>query len=76
MTVKCSDGRGYRLSTGADAGVCKLYVDRGKVIGGFCTDGTNSVLQSCSTGCKEITGSGTCETIHPSAINNENSHGG
>ena len=67
VTVKCPTGRSYRLSTGSDGGVCKIYVERGKVTGGFCTDGSNSVLQTCSTGCKEMTGSGACAEIDPTA---------
>jgi len=46
--------------------MCKAYVDLGRVIGGICTDGSNSALQSCSTGCREITGSGSCEKLDPS----------
>ena len=50
----------YKLTTGSSEGLCKLFVDLGRVTGAFCTDGTNSALQACSTGCKETTGSGSC----------------
>lgn len=66
VTIKCPNGHNYRLTTGNNGGVCKVYLDHGKVIGGFCTDGTNSALQTCSTGCKETTGSGACEKQDPS----------
>jgi hypothetical protein len=69
VTVKCPSGHSYRLTTGSDGGVCKIYVDHGKVTGGFCTDGTNSALQTCATGCKEITGSGACDKHDPTAPN-------
>jgi hypothetical protein len=75
VTVKCPNGHNYRLTTGSDGGVCKIYVDRGKVTGGFCTDGTNSALQTCSTGCKEMTGSGACDKQDPNAPNDETSGG-
>jgi hypothetical protein len=69
VTVECPNGHEYRLTTGSDRGVCKMYFERGRVIGSFCTDGANSALQTCSTGCKEITGSGACEKQDPSAPN-------
>jgi hypothetical protein len=75
IKVECPDGHHYRLTTGSDGGVCKIYVDRGKVTGGFCTDGTNSALQTCSTGCKEITGSGACEKQDPNAADDVTSGG-
>jgi hypothetical protein len=68
ITIKCPSGDRYKLTTGTIEGMCKAYVDVGKVIGGICTDGTNSALQSCSTGCGEITGSGGCEKLDPSAV--------
>jgi hypothetical protein len=70
MTIKCLGGYSYRLTTGTNGGVCKLYVDRGRVTGGFCTDGTNSALQTCATGCKEMTGAGLCEKQDPAAPGN------
>jgi hypothetical protein len=39
VTIKCPNGRQYRLTTGSGVGACKVYVDHGRVIGGFCTDG-------------------------------------
>lgn len=67
LAITCPNGDHYKLTTGTTEGLCKVYVERGRVIGGLCTDGTNSALQSCSTGCKEITGSGSCEKQDPSA---------
>jgi hypothetical protein len=67
VAINCPSGDHYKLTTGSIEGLCKVYVERGRVIGGFCTDGNNSALQSCSTGCKEITGSGGCEKLDPSA---------
>ena len=67
ITIKCPNGDRYKLTTGTVEGMCKAYVDLGSVIGGICTDGSNSALQSCSTGCREITGSGSCEKLDPSA---------
>lgn len=60
VTVACRNGDRYKLTTGSTEGACKILVESGSVKGAFCTDGTNSALQSCSTGCKEITGSGAC----------------
>jgi hypothetical protein len=65
--VKCRNGNSYKLATGSDAGVCKIYVENGGVTGGLCTDGTNSALQTCATGCGQVMGSGTCEKQEPSA---------
>ncbi|HEU4517123.1 MAG TPA: hypothetical protein VFR77_07450 [Steroidobacteraceae bacterium] len=67
VTVKCANGDHYKLTTGSNDGACKVYVDRGRILGGFCTDGSNSASQTCSTGCKEVTGSGACEKQDPSA---------
>jgi hypothetical protein len=75
VTIKCANGYHYKLTTGSDLGVCKVYVDRGRVSGGFCTDGTNSALQTCSTGCKEVAGSGACEKQDPSTADDTTSGG-
>jgi hypothetical protein len=50
----------YKLTTGSSEGACKVFVEQGRVTGAMCTDGTNSALQTCSTGCQETTGSGRC----------------
>lgn len=60
VTVKCRNGVSYKLTTGSNEGACKLVVDDGEISGAFCTDGTNSAMQTCATGCKESTGSGGC----------------
>ena len=75
VTINCPNGDHYRLTTGSIEGLCKVYLDRGRVIGGLCTDGNNSALQSCSTGCKEMTGSGACEKQDPSAADDATSGG-
>lgn len=75
LAISCPNGDHYKLTTGTTEGLCKIYVERGRVIGGLCTDGTNSALQSCSTGCKEITGSGGCEKQDPSAADDATSGG-
>jgi hypothetical protein len=75
VTIKCPNGRQYRLTTGSGVGACKVYVDHGRVIGGFCTDGAMA-RQACSTGCLEITGSGTCEQHNPDAAGNDSWRGG
>jgi hypothetical protein len=76
ITIKCPNGRQYRLTTGSGGGACKVYVDHGRVIGGFCTDGGNAARQTCSTGCLEITGSGGCEQHNPDAAGDDSSPGG
>ena len=68
VVVKCGSGNSYKLATGSNAGVCKVYVENGGVTGGICTDGTNSALQTCATGCGQVMGSGTCEKQEPNAI--------
>ena len=67
ITVKCANGDHYKLTTGSNDGACKIYVDHGRILGGYCTDGSNSASQTCSTGCKEVTGSGVCEKQNPAA---------
>ncbi len=66
ITIRCPNGHNFRLATGSELGACKVYAERGRVIGGFCTDGSNSARQTCATGCKEVTGSGSCEAVDPS----------
>ncbi len=60
IAITCDKKVSYKLTTGSSEGACKLFVEQGKVTGAFCTDGTNSALQACSTGCGETTGSGGC----------------
>jgi hypothetical protein len=60
IAITCGNKVSYKLTTGSSEGACKVFVDQGKVTGAFCTDGTNSALQACSTGCEETTGSGGC----------------
>ena len=60
IAITCHNRVSYKLTTGSSEGLCKLFVDLGKVTGAFCTDGANSALQACSTGCEETTGSGGC----------------
>jgi len=67
VAVKCGNGTSYKLATGSNAGVCKIYVENGGVTGGLCTDGTNSALQTCATGCGQVMGSGTCEKQEPNS---------
>jgi hypothetical protein len=69
-TIKCPNGDRYKLSTGTTEGLCKVYVDLGTIRGGLCTDGTNSALQSCTSGCGELRGTGSCEKLDPSAADN------
>ena len=69
VAVKCHNGDSYKLATGSNQGACKLYVENGGVKGGFCTDGENSALQTCATGCKQTMGSGICEKQDPSVSN-------
>jgi len=71
VAVKCGNGNSYKLATGSDTGVCKVYVENGGVTGGLCTDGTNSALQTCATGCGQVMGSGTCEKQEPNATEPE-----
>jgi hypothetical protein len=75
VTIKCPNGYHYKLTTGSDLGVCKVYLERGRVSGGFCTDGTNTALQTCATGCKEVAGSGACEKQDPSTADDTTSGG-
>ena len=75
MTVKCANGDHYKLTTGSNDGACKVYVDHGRILGGYCTDGSNSASQTCSTGCKEVTGSGICEKQNPAAPDQSPSQG-
>ncbi len=70
VTIKCPNGDHYQLTTGSNEGLCKVYVNLGSVIGGLCTDGSNSALQSCSTGCKDTAGSGGCEKLDPASRDN------
>jgi hypothetical protein len=65
VTIKCPGGNHYRLSTGSSAGACKLYQERGRILGGLCTDGANSARQTCASGCLEITGAGVCDKDDP-----------
>ena len=60
IAITCHNRVSYKLTTGSSEGACKLFVEQGRVTGAFCTDGANSALQSCSTGCMETTGSGGC----------------
>jgi hypothetical protein len=66
-TITCPNGNRYQLTTESREGQCKIYRDLGTVIGGLCTDGANSALQSCAEGCKETRGSGACRKLDPSA---------
>jgi hypothetical protein len=66
-TIKCPNGDRYKLSTGTIEGQCKVYVDLGTIKGGLCTDGTNSALQSCTSGCGELRGTGACEKLAPTS---------
>jgi hypothetical protein len=70
--VKCRNGFHFQVSTGSNQGVCKVYVERGVVVGAYCTDGSNSALQTCSSGCKDVTGSGQCTMRDPTGINGAN----
>ena len=75
MTVKCANGDHYKLTTGSNDGACKIYIDHGRILGGYCTDGSNSASQTCSTGCKEVTGSGVCEKQNPATPDQTPSQG-
>jgi hypothetical protein len=67
LRIQCPGGDQYRLTTGNADGVCKVYFDRGQIVGGYCTDGSNSASQTCSTGCQQTTGTGACERLDPNA---------
>jgi hypothetical protein len=74
-TIKCPNGDRYKLATGSIEGQCKVYLNLGTVVGGLCTDGSNSALQSCTSGCGEMTGSGSCEKLDPNSADDAASGG-
>lgn len=65
VTVECTGGNSYDLSTGSSKGKCRVLRNKaGDVIGGYCEDGDDNLAGvACGAGCVGAEGSGSCKLL-------------
>ena len=65
ISVECSNGKDYSLSTGNKKGSCSPDIRDGKVTGAYCIDskGNIGVSMDCNAGCTKSEGTGSCKFL-------------